>query len=326
MTDTLFLYGAALAERIRELTRGAGVRCAVAYWGEGAREMLFADRAGGVAPRVVCDLVRGGTNPDEIEDLRGAGVEVRMAHMLHAKVYLSDAGAVVGSANASRNALHGADPEPLEAGVFVPPGAAAFGEADRYFEELWSNAVPVSDEALESARLTWRLRSHTRALVHPRAVPSGQRSFYDNLRDRPSVFDGFAIVVTTEEAEPEAARRAHDALNEGAAGVPPPPEGYDSFTGWKRDDFPELFINLHRGPRGGVYVTAGRLIFRYDEDDTHRTFLTENLRETDPRLAALRPFVLGNWRESFRGRPFPDVEPDAYEGQAIAEEISPRLR
>ncbi len=71
---------------------------------------------------IYCWPRAGGTNPDAIDELVRADAHVYFVKQLHAKVYWSrKGGALIGSANLTRNAL-GEKPL-LEAAVRVPPGA-----------------------------------------------------------------------------------------------------------------------------------------------------------------------------------------------------------
>ncbi|MCX5902648.1 MAG: phospholipase D family protein, partial [Proteobacteria bacterium] len=58
---------------------------------------------------IICNLTTGGTNPSEIEKLgnklKKTGGLVKMKNDLHAKVYWTENGVIIGSANASSNGL-----------------------------------------------------------------------------------------------------------------------------------------------------------------------------------------------------------------------------
>ena len=319
MTDTLFFHGAALAERTGEVARGAKARCAVAYWGDGAFDRLFVDRADGPPPRVVCDLMRGGTNPAEIRTMRERGVEVRMAHMLHAKVYLSERGAVIGSANASRNALDGTDPEPLEAGVFADPGSNAHRDAGKYFEALWKAANRITKNDLDAARMAWEQMARARTLLHPRAVTGDQMSLYETLLQRPGVLQGFAVVITTEAVEDDDGlcdqfeREREERFDR---------QWHDDFRKSEHEAWPELYLSVHRHRNGRARVTIGRPLFTRENDDGTFDHITKLLGPHDRELVSLQPFVSNDWRQGFQGFPFARFERDLY----TPEEASRLLR
>jgi hypothetical protein len=155
-----FLSGNCLTEAIREVLSGSDVRCAVAFWGQGA-DGLFQPVKGA---RIVCNLLSGGTNPAVIELLVKSGANVKHSDDLHAKVYLSNLGAVVGSANASANGLG------LEAGeqaYWVEAGAKLDNTkvvAD-WFEELWRVSRPISNADIAGAKEVYKKRRAVRPSV-----------------------------------------------------------------------------------------------------------------------------------------------------------------
>lgn len=152
-----FLTGAELAEAIRDVLAGAEVRCAVAYWGSGMKQ-AFPPSDGPPAARLICDVTRGGTSPKALLEM-GATRNEDLRHVpdLHAKVYISDRGAIVGSANASHNGIgFGAAPGLLEAGVLLGPDEGAFAEAAEWFETLWGRSRKVGRKALQLAKERFR--------------------------------------------------------------------------------------------------------------------------------------------------------------------------
>jgi len=86
-------------------TRPKYAYCAVAFWGEGS-DALFNKINSNTATKIICNLSSGGTNPFAIKKLqKKSNFELRHNPNLHAKIYLSDKGCVIGSANASTNGL-----------------------------------------------------------------------------------------------------------------------------------------------------------------------------------------------------------------------------
>ena len=75
---------------------------AVAYWGKDATKRTgLAEHPNRAEVRVICDLLSGACNPNEIEELTRIGVQVKTLDRLHAKVWISGHDVIVGSANAS---------------------------------------------------------------------------------------------------------------------------------------------------------------------------------------------------------------------------------
>lgn len=81
------------------------VRLAVAFWGRGAADKLGLQDNSVVRTQVVCNLVSGGTNPNEIRTLLSRGVDVKQLDDLHAKLGVIDDLSFLGSSNMSTNGL-----------------------------------------------------------------------------------------------------------------------------------------------------------------------------------------------------------------------------
>ena len=102
-----FLTGVEIQQHVSRILRRTGVASvAVAYWGTGATKLTGIERHPDPGQiRVICDLLSGFCNPTEIKGLIWLGVRVRTLDRLHAKVWMSGDDIIVGSANASMNAL-----------------------------------------------------------------------------------------------------------------------------------------------------------------------------------------------------------------------------
>lgn len=159
--------GETRSELRRLLQRPGQLRAAVAYWGQGAIDNL------GIAPVqdlwVVCDVLSGGCNEIEIRRLlKMFGNErVRTSDGLHAKVWLGEASALVGSSNASSNGLgfEGRETATLiEANVIVDD-TDALAEIDRWWlEEVWTKARQIDERDLERAAVLRGTRRTTRPI------------------------------------------------------------------------------------------------------------------------------------------------------------------
>jgi sugar-specific transcriptional regulator TrmB len=81
------------------------IRCAVAYWGKGASDTILKElKTQDII--IIANAFSGGCNPAEIEKLiENFHGKVYSDEYLHAKVYCSNLGVVIGSANASTNGL-----------------------------------------------------------------------------------------------------------------------------------------------------------------------------------------------------------------------------
>jgi hypothetical protein len=231
---TSFLTGGDLAAAIKDILTGTEVRCAVAYWGNGI-DKAFPPLEGPPDARIICDVTRGGTSPKALVDL-GATKNKRLRHVpdLHAKVYISDRGAVVGSANASSNGI-GFDAAPglLEAGVLLDPTDNGFDEASAWFEVLWARSKKVGKEALALATKRYR----PSGMPTNRLIRAG--SLLDQIAADPDRFSEISIVLTHNEAKPKQRARARSAMiaanpSEGEAIMRMPDDGM--FIGWDRRD------------------------------------------------------------------------------------------
>lgn len=139
---------------VASVCRGTNVRCAVAFWGRGSAALIR--QTSGGRPKIICNLSMGGTNPAEIRTLR-LSADIRQSDTLHAKVYLSDVGAVVGSANASANGLGLEGSEQVgwqEAGVALQNIAPVVA----WFEEQWALSRAVDEADLSEAEEAWKKR------------------------------------------------------------------------------------------------------------------------------------------------------------------------
>lgn len=147
----------AVLAMLQRLTQAQSVaqplRIAVAFWGNGAETIVVPGRQ----YQIVCNLSRGGTNPDVIRTLRELpNVEIRHLSELHAKVFLAEEQAIVGSANFSANGLGIGSPVGsgwIEAAAVVD--ATAVG---RWFGSVWNASIEVDDKALSLAAELWSRR------------------------------------------------------------------------------------------------------------------------------------------------------------------------
>lgn len=262
-----FLDDEELGPAIRELVKGGDLRCAVAFWGKDAARTLF---PGGKPPtdaRLICDIAMGGTNPYELEAL-GAPDNSNLLHLkgLHAKVYISDRGLIVGSANASNNGIGFLNVAGLvEAGTFHDPGSDVFDRTVAWFESLWKRSRLIDVFQLELARDNWKRRKAGASGSSGRSADP--TSLLDHVVSDPASFRGVGFVFTSgtstvahrKEAagafikeddgrdEPLLSKRTRKALRLWPLG--------NIFSDWSSEDisaWPQRFVCAHEGGRGGV--------------------------------------------------------------------------
>jgi hypothetical protein len=135
-----FLTGDEITSGIRKaLKSAANCDLAVAYWGSAGPEMLQLEPTSTI--RILCDAYSGACSPKAFLALLAMpNVTIKSRARLHAKLYLTESVAVVGSANASANGLGEENEEvgKIEAAVeFGQP--AELAKAKTWFEGQWSH-------------------------------------------------------------------------------------------------------------------------------------------------------------------------------------------
>lgn len=193
------LNGAAIRFRAIQVCKNTGdIYLAVAYWGQGALEALFPDPVKGRV-HIVLNVAHGGTNPRTLEELmlRFSG-RVRVHDALHAKIYASGCGAVVGSANASEKGLFLNDDGHAEAAVWVEGKAAegALAQAMTFYNE----GVGAMREHVEQCRMAFGTR--TIAAIERLPAKSDETAFETFLRCR-DWFGPRPFILTDEKISPK---------------------------------------------------------------------------------------------------------------------------
>ncbi len=264
---TRFIAGNDLAVAIKNVLGGNNVRCAVAFWGTGAEALL--DQATGDQPRIICDVTLGGTSPNALRAL-GAPKNDRLRYVpsLHAKVYISDRGAVVGSANASQNGV-GLDGPPslIETGVLVSPDNDTFGQAVIWFETQWKASKKVDTSALDLATKRFR----------PGRTPGSRTvrlgSLLDLIAADPDRFSDVSIVLVKTPATQTERNQARKAVR---AAHPDETQTIDAlpdngmFIGWEQRDlnrWRRTFIELWM-PGNRLYVYGRKVAYFHDAEGT----------------------------------------------------------
>ena len=154
-----------LAQKIRSICAESGPRrFAVAFWGKNIPAKLFPNGTKNV--EIILDVAMRGTTKDALEALGVPNASnVWVVDGLHAKLWISNSGALIGSANASANALGG----DLNGGKLQELGVWIDAKADRIgyraacaeFERLKSAAHLADSKDLERAtnsmpqHMTW---------------------------------------------------------------------------------------------------------------------------------------------------------------------------
>lgn len=247
---------------IKRILSGREVRIASAFLGKGADQEVPA------SARLICDIGMGGTSPSALRALsEKLGDNLRYLRNFHAKVYLSDKGCVVGSANLSNNGVGFLSQAALmEAAILVDMQHPAAGSAAKWFDELWDMAHLVGDEAIEEAEAAWR-RKKT-------GIPEGKRD-YENLlealKDQNGVAQKWGYIVTREyipkdirewasAQEAEISEEAGWKLTNGLDFF----YNLDNLTEFEGKNSSGYYVSLHRGPKGRLYPLALRFVRHKD--------------------------------------------------------------
>ncbi|MGH6779884.1 MAG: phospholipase D family protein, partial [Bradyrhizobium sp.] len=153
-----FLHDTSILTSAKKLIEeGERIDLAVAYWGKGAKDRLNVTTA--KRTRIICDLLSGSCNPDEIRGLvdvsSESGIQVRHLDRLHAKIYWTPTAVIVGSANASANGL--GDESRLGAieAALMTDNASALKSVEEWFQSKWEQARPINEHLLEEGRKAW---------------------------------------------------------------------------------------------------------------------------------------------------------------------------
>lgn len=164
------------------LQTGGRISLAVAFWGQGAQEVL--DKAwGGGSLRLLCNLGSGGTNPHVIRDLLALGsdrpgLEILTMNTLHAKVAIGERTAIVGSANISANGLGFEGPECVgwqEAGLLMSDISLRL-QMQAWFDDLWKQGEKITEEKLKAAEDVWLKNRGSRPLAVTKLVSASAAS------------------------------------------------------------------------------------------------------------------------------------------------------
>ena len=202
-----FLTGVDIQTQVRTIASRTGkIMAAVAYWGKGAAERTgLSGHEDPASVRIICDLLSGACNPNEIEALQQFGFTVKTLDRLHAKVWIGGDDVIVGSANASQNGLLGEGEQAANANVeaaVMSHDPALASRLAAWFELQWDASTEIETRHLVRARQIWN--RHRR---------SGGRGFTSTLGEKilnPGPLDRFSalrLIAYPDEGESPEAKR-----------------------------------------------------------------------------------------------------------------------
>lgn len=174
------------------LTKANDIFCAVAFWGKGS-ENLFKDIPDNTAVKLLCNLSCGGTNPYVIEDLmKNKNFEIRQNPKLHAKIYYTDNGCLIGSANASSNGLafDGICFDGWTEGCVLITDTYSLITTRSWLCKLYDESIKIDGNDLDNAKINWKKRKK------PSFIEILQGHFFDDQNMR--------IAIYSDELSPEA--------------------------------------------------------------------------------------------------------------------------
>lgn len=164
---SIFLYGRALSKKVDELL-SENCTCIVSYIGKGVKDKIKKINKQKKI-NFICNFHSNGTNPFEVEKLRNyLGKEkVKQMDSFHAKVYYSESGAVICSANLSTNGLElfNEPANQLEAGIFVKNDESAYKEVLK-----WHKSLKV--EEIDPHEIEKRIKSYQKIRQRIKGKPS----------------------------------------------------------------------------------------------------------------------------------------------------------
>jgi len=191
MTKILKENDEILSEIKRLFKSASKIKCAVAFWGKGASDLFSNSKAKKI--EITCNLMSGGTNPYEIEiimdNIKKNG-EVRMDTSLHAKVFWTDKGMVIGSANASANglSLEGAEIEGWKEMSVLIEDQKLIKEAEKWFDKVFLKSKEIKKKDISDSKKIWKKQSGNR-------VNSGKElSFVEAIKS--GVYSNRKIYIT----------------------------------------------------------------------------------------------------------------------------------
>lgn len=242
---------------IKKILSGNDVRIASAFLGTGAEKEVP------TGARLICDIGMGGTSPMALEALsEKLQTNLRYLPNFHAKVYLSDNGCVVGSANLSNNGVGFlSQAKLLEAAIFVDENdKPTIKTIEKWFEELWNKAESVGSKEISVAKERWRLKGGTPE------TRFRYESLLEALEDPTGIAQEWHYLITREEIPEEISKQA-EAQKADVAVLSdwPLTKGLDYFHGLdKLEDFENRadkhYISLHRDEKGKLHLLALRFL------------------------------------------------------------------
>lgn len=171
-----FLIDDQILDAVQQLVKRNGeddeLLSAVAFWGRGAGQHTGITKRA-QPTRILCDLLSGCCNPDEIRRLlKAKRAQVKHLSKLHAKVWVNGDEVIVGSANASINGLGFETVGPsIEAAVHLHDEKFA-AKVREWFCREWERVecIDIDKALLKKAEARWKKNQKVREAARNREV------------------------------------------------------------------------------------------------------------------------------------------------------------
>jgi HKD family nuclease len=219
------LTGSNYLDVIQKRIKNKGkVKLAIAFWGKGASKLLSEKNATDV--QILCDVSMGASNADEIKFLQKlyGEAQIKKVDRFHAKVLIFEDAVIIGSANASKNALGKIDEEissvstghlktHIEYGM-LSEDIKDIQEATMWFDKLFDEknqmSSVITDADLKLLRKRNEVNRKAEREVECMRVPyDGQpSSILDRVLFNPEAFGQTSFVFVADRADEEIATDA----------------------------------------------------------------------------------------------------------------------
>ncbi|MHC0612722.1 phospholipase D family protein [Komagataeibacter oboediens] len=275
-----YFSGEMLRNVIRYVMQGNKPRMCVAFLGPNWTHELF-----GAAPpqglKVICDLSMGATTRSALEEF-GAPKNEKLRFLdntqLHGKIYISESGAIVCSANATYSGLSREDR--IEDGVFIPANSSVFDNVAKEFEQRYADSRKVTQAKLDEAAVYL-------PYTEEKAGSSQVATSFPNLILRnTSAFRGVGFTFSQRDVSKkvkDSAYSQYQSRDEAVESITS--KSLDYFANWDtaEADWPALLISVYRTPSRIILSKRSFIAFIKDAHG-EEVFIT---RKVDWRVAGV---------------------------------------
>jgi hypothetical protein len=174
-------------ELIRDLFGPAEtITIAAPFFGDGALTQLGLEKSAAKLT-VICDLFSGGCNPHEIKKFLNPESDLRTHDRLHAKIYLTDKGVVIGSANPSANGLGFEGNEldgQIEACVYSEEPNTVRAWKQFVEDEIYPKSRKIEKSDIQKAKWLWESKRNARTRVNLGTLLETMKSDQEYFKDK----------------------------------------------------------------------------------------------------------------------------------------------